>query len=203
VVTPIVVAVAACRLVLPVTVSPCWIVAPFDALNTDVDALPVTARFVVVALVVVESMLVKFITVLDPCARMPDWNVCSAVHVLAFPRFRLATTAPFVGLIVRVESVFVTEFTVHVPLTAKHPAVRFTPLANVDDAVVDRMFNALMFNPPPKVEVPAPFALNTPEIVVEPLVVSTVKTDELAAFRMLNALVELMYDCNFASVDVP
>ena len=46
----------------------------------------------------------------------PEEKVCSAVQVLALPRFNDATTAPEVGLMVKVLSVLVTERTVQVPL---------------------------------------------------------------------------------------
>ena len=46
----------------------------------------------------------------------PEEKVCNAVQVLALPRLSEATTAPEVGLIVKVLSVLVTERTVQVPL---------------------------------------------------------------------------------------
>jgi hypothetical protein len=41
----------------------------------------------------------------------------------------------------------------HVPFTEKQPAVRFTPFANVDEAVVDVTFRRFVCIPPAKVEV--------------------------------------------------
>ena len=46
----------------------------------------------------------------------PEEKVWRAVQVLALPRFSEATTAPVVGLMVRVLSVLVTDLTVQVPL---------------------------------------------------------------------------------------
>lgn len=63
------------------------------------------------------------------------------VQVLALPRLRDATTAPEVGLMVRVPSAFETEVTPPVPrqtpFTAKQPAVMLKPFAAVVDPVFE------------------------------------------------------------------
>ena len=68
----------------------------------------------------------------------PTFNkgkVEEAVQVLAWPRFKEATTAPVVGEMVRVLSLLENEENAHptqVPLTEKHPVVTLMPLAKVE-----------------------------------------------------------------------
>lgn len=52
-------------------------------------------------------------------------------------------------------------------------------------------------------EVPAPLTFKTPEIVVEPLVVSTVNTELEAAFKTRKAWVELIKVWKVTRVEVP
>jgi hypothetical protein len=51
----------------------------------------------------------------------------------------------------------------HVPFTAKHPAVRLIPFANVDDAVVEDTFSMFADIPPVNVEVAVLVNLFVPE----------------------------------------
>ena len=65
------------------------------------------------------------------------------------------------------------------------------------------MLRTVALMPPPNVEVLVVLTLSTPAMVVEPFVVSTVRTEEEAAFKMLKAFVEFTYDCEVARVEVP
>ena len=82
----------------------------------------------------------------------PDENVCNAVQVLALARFKDATTAPVVGLMVRVLSVLVTDETPvikHEPFLEKQPSVRLKPLFNVEVAPDSKvMFPPVTVSPP-------------------------------------------------------
>ena len=93
---------------------------------------------------------------------------CPAVHVLAWARFKDATTAPVVGEMVSVPSLLETEVTDpevlrHVPFTAKQPAERLMPFAKVDDAPLPctLMILANVAEPKVVVETPTPKPCDT------------------------------------------
>ncbi len=70
---------------------------------------------------------------------------------MAEPRLSEATTAPVVGLMVRVPSAFVTEETpveIQVLFRAKQPAVRLMPFAKVEEAAVLEMRRRSVMMPP-------------------------------------------------------
>ena len=73
--------------------------------------IPDTARLVVVALLDVELMIERLVSVLLAELTRPAFNVCTAVHVFAFPKLSDATTLPVVGEMVSVLSELVTELT--------------------------------------------------------------------------------------------
>ena len=138
--------------------------------------VPDTYRLVEVADVEVEVTIIRLVMVEEAeLTRMPAFRVWRAVHVLALPRFKDATTAPVVGEMVSVPLELETEEMAperHVPLTATHPAVTLSPLANVEDAAVEVMLSRFAASPPVKVEVEvtAPDTLRNPCRVEVPVV---------------------------------
>ena len=82
----------------------------------------------------------------------PELKVSSAVQVLALPRLSEATTAPVVGLMVKVPSELVTDetpVTKHEPFLEKQPSVRLKPLFNVEVAPESKvMFPPVTVSPP-------------------------------------------------------
>ena len=133
---------------------------------------------VVVADVEVAFTVTRFVIVdVELFTRSAALIVCWAVHVLAFPTFKDATTAPVVGEIVRDVSPAETDETPrarHPPLSAKHPPVRLMPFANVDEALVPCTSMALANAAPPVVVVdtPTPKPFETRSWEVEAAVVT-------------------------------
>ncbi len=92
-------------------------------------------------------------------------------------KLREATTSPVVGEMVKVPSELATEATpvlAHVPLIAKHPEVKFTPLAKVEEAELEVALKMLAWIPPAKVEVAVVVALSWPTVSKEEVAISVV-----------------------------
>ena len=139
---------------------PCVMVPSFE--------IPDTARLVVVALLDVELMIERLVSVLLAELTNPAFNVCTAVHVFAFPKLSDATTLPVVGEMVSVLSELVTELTLplvmQVLFIATHPPVRLMPFANVDDAEALVTFKRFAAIPPVNVDVAVVVAIIYPSV---------------------------------------
>ena len=97
---------------------------------------------------------------------IPLLNVCRAVNVFAVYVFTIVVDA-FIYAFTLVSPYVL--FVIQVPFTEKQPAVRFTPLANVDDAVVDDVLSIPAVIPPTNVEVAVVVDSRDPIVILVPV----------------------------------